>query len=434
MPQRARPSTYVYFFAFFLILQFGIHVTLLTMPYFWDEIGSTVPAAQAAATNGLFHTPPVALYTATAWKLFGASAVTTRCAMLLLSAVTLLGVFLLAIELCGSLQGAPALVVAALMALSPWFFGQSILAQSPIPATLCAAYGLWFYLTGRRVLAAPFALAFLWILATTQPALGWFQLGPNHPPDFVVNAGRRAASLFLANLHFLATLGILLAWRAGRLQRTRWKIAGGAAAVYFLLLCLAGPPLERDLLPILPVFYTAAVVGFYSYAARWRMLLPVAMLCGFVASLWFAPPWWPDALENSLGMSEFSDLQRTVASYLDRKGHNQAIATAWPLSAELRQPGLGYVSRPLLVAKLPDFHADCLRGLQKGDIDIFVRYSQGWDPAGNLLLSTRATRFVARRFLGYHLSIEPEEIEQKLGLHLSATMQSRGHWVEIYTR
>lgn len=434
MPQRARPSTYAYFFAFFLILQFGIHVTLLTMPYFWDEVGSTVPAAQSAARNGLTQTPAVALYTAGAWKLFGASPFTTRCAMLLLSAIALLGVFLLAIELCGSLQGAPALVVAALMALSPWFFGQSILAQSPVPATLCMAYALWFLVTGRRILAGVGFLALFWVVFSSQPSLGWGHLVPAKPQDFVILAGRRAVSLFLANWHFLATAGVLLAWRSGRLHRTRWKLAGGASLLYFLTLCLAAPALDRDLLPVLPVFYTAAVAGFFSYASKWRMALPVAMLCGFVISLWVAPPWWPDALENSLGMADFTDLQRQTAAYLEKNASTQTIATAWPLSAVLTQPALGYVSRPLPVARLRDFSATCLQKIHRGDIDLMVRYSQGWDPPGNILPRNRVSRWFGRRYLGYQLSIEPEEIEQKLGLHLAASWQVRGHWVEIYGR
>ncbi|MGJ5813580.1 hypothetical protein [Paludibaculum fermentans] len=434
MPQRARPTTYVYFFLFFLIAQFGIHATLLTMPYFWDEVGSTIPAALSIGHPGTGVPPAISLYLAGVWKLFGASELSTRCAMLLLSAVAMLGIFLLAIGLCGSLQGAPAIMVAALTALSPLFFGQSILAQTPIPAALCLAYGLWFYLTGRRVVAGVFGLLLLWVLISSLPGIGWGQVAPPRPVDFAVTAARRFGSLFLANFHFLATIGVLMGLRSGRLNRTRWKVAGGVAGVYFLSLCVAGPVLDRDLVPVLPVFYTAAVVGFYSYASKWRMAMPVAMLCGFLTCLWFAPPLWPDALENSLAMSDFSDLQRMTAVYLEKNAHGQVVATAWPLSVVLKEPQFGFVEKPQRVMRLPDFSAACLAKVEKDSAGILVRYSRSWDPPRNILLANRATRWFGRRYLGYQLPVEPDEIERKLGLHLTASWQKRGQWVEIYSR
>ncbi|QOY86388.1 hypothetical protein [Paludibaculum fermentans] len=434
MPQRARPTTYVYFFLIFLIAQFGIHATLVTMPYFWDEVGSTVPAAQAMGHPGAFPTPAVSLYLAGVWKLFGASEVSTRCGMLLLSAVAMLGIFLLSIELCGSLQGAPAIMVAALTALSPLYFSQSVLAQTPIPAALCMAYGLWFYLTGRRVVAGLFGLALLWVLFSSLPAIGWGHVIPPRPADFVVMTARRFSSLFLANFHFLGTIGLLMGLRSGRLNRTRWKFAGGVAGVYFLSLCVAAPVLDRDLVPVLPVFYTAAVVGFYSYASKWRMALPVAMLCGFLACLWFAPPFWSDSIENSLAMSDFSDMQRMTAAYLEQNAKGQVVATAWPLSVVLKDPQFGFVEKPVRVMRLPDFSATCLAKVEKDSAGILVRYSRSWDPPRNILPINRATRWFGRRYLGYQLPIEPDEIERKLGLHLAASWQKRGQWVEIYSR
>ncbi|GEM_PF-7005304 len=46
MPQRARASTYLFFAALCAALVFLSHATLLEMPYFWDEVGSTIPQAQ----------------------------------------------------------------------------------------------------------------------------------------------------------------------------------------------------------------------------------------------------------------------------------------------------------------------------------------------------------------------------------------------------
>ena len=53
----------------------------------------------------------------------------TRVAMLLIGAATLLAVFALGSEICGSIPGTPALMGVALFGLSPLFYTQSMLAQ-----------------------------------------------------------------------------------------------------------------------------------------------------------------------------------------------------------------------------------------------------------------------------------------------------------------
>src|SRR3954451_23851464 len=88
------------FFAYLLL-----HLPLLRLPYFWDEAGYYIPAARDLFLQGQFipsstlsnaHPPLVMAWLAMAWKLFGYHAAVSRIAMLLISALTLVGVFRLA--------------------------------------------------------------------------------------------------------------------------------------------------------------------------------------------------------------------------------------------------------------------------------------------------------------------------------------------------
>jgi hypothetical protein len=63
------------------------HITLLHLPYYWDEAGYYVPAAYDFFRTGTLipfstltnaHPPGLSLYLAAAWKLFGFAPVTTR--------------------------------------------------------------------------------------------------------------------------------------------------------------------------------------------------------------------------------------------------------------------------------------------------------------------------------------------------------------------
>ncbi|MBA2647562.1 MAG: hypothetical protein H0U81_12270, partial [Pyrinomonadaceae bacterium] len=82
-----------------------LHIPLLNLPYYWDEVGYFVPAARDFLLRGdpvpintlsNAHPPLLMIYLALCWKLFGESIVVTRVAMLFVAASALLGVFCLA--------------------------------------------------------------------------------------------------------------------------------------------------------------------------------------------------------------------------------------------------------------------------------------------------------------------------------------------------
>ena len=96
----------------------GIHLPLLTLPYFWDELGQFVPAALDILHDGALvphsavpnvHPPGVMAYLAGVWRVFGYSIPATRTAMLLLGSLTALFTFLLARRLLRGFPGAATL-------------------------------------------------------------------------------------------------------------------------------------------------------------------------------------------------------------------------------------------------------------------------------------------------------------------------------------
>ncbi|MBI5281383.1 MAG: hypothetical protein HY858_06845 [Candidatus Solibacter usitatus] len=432
--RQTRPSTFLTFGLLAAVLVFGSHALLLTTPWFWDEAGSTIPAAFEIHDTGQWTTPhAVPLYIAAVWKLTGPSLPAARCAMLLLASLTLLGAFVLAVELCGALRGVPAFAAAALLAVSPLFFTQAILATPAIPLTFCAVYALWLALSRRYVLAALAAALFLLVLAWSAPLFSLSAAILSHPIQLSIVLARRLYFLFIANLHLLGLAGIALAWRAGSLRRRRWAIAGAFSLAWLILSCFRTHILERDLLPILPIFYTAAIVGFHSLSPKLNVLATGALIAGLISGLFINPPFWPFPYENNLALADFTRLQQQTANWLSEKAPHKAIATAWPLSDALTRPRLGYVGRRLLVLRLPDLSAETVQQIPKDTIDIFVRYSRDWDPP-RTLLTNKYVRYAARYYFGYRPTASPEEIEQRLGLHLLMAWERGGQWVELYGR
>jgi hypothetical protein len=106
-PKPRRHYLAVFFFLFAAPL-FLIHLPLLQLPFYWDELGQFIPTALDLLRTGAWiphstvpnvHPPGVEAYLAAWYAAFGYSIALTRATMLLLAGLGLLFTFLLAIEL-----------------------------------------------------------------------------------------------------------------------------------------------------------------------------------------------------------------------------------------------------------------------------------------------------------------------------------------------
>jgi 4-amino-4-deoxy-L-arabinose transferase-like glycosyltransferase len=132
------------------------HITLLRLPYFWDEAGYYIPAAwdffrtgtlipQTTVTNA--HPPLPSILLAAWWHLSGYVISGTRTLICMVSAAALLGVYKLARSLATI---AVAAVTVLLTAIYPIWFAQSTLAHADIFAAAFTLWGLAFYFDRRE--------------------------------------------------------------------------------------------------------------------------------------------------------------------------------------------------------------------------------------------------------------------------------------------
>ena len=128
------------------------HLTLLRLPYFWDEAGYYIPAAwdffrtgslipQTTASNA--HPPLPSILLAGWWHLSGFVPSGTRTFVCMTAAAALLAVFGIGRKLLGT--GA-AVALAILTAVYPVWFAQSTLAHADIFAAAFTLWGLLVYL------------------------------------------------------------------------------------------------------------------------------------------------------------------------------------------------------------------------------------------------------------------------------------------------
>ena len=145
------------------------HLTLLRLPYFWDEGGYYIPAALDFYHTGQLiphftnaHPPLPNIFLGTLWHIVGYHILATRLLICVFAAVGLVAIFRLTQHL---LDASAALAITLLTAVYPIWFAQSTLAHADIFA---AAFTLWafvFYFSETKyrhiLVAALFSLAAL---------------------------------------------------------------------------------------------------------------------------------------------------------------------------------------------------------------------------------------------------------------------------------
>lgn len=488
--RRVRPGAYVFLFLCFALIVCATHLPHLGLPFHWDELGHFIPAARDLYREGLWiprsaepnvHPPGLMLYLAGVWSVFGYSIPVTRAAMLLLASAAALVVFLLAIQLCRGVRGAPAFSAVVLVLLSPLVYTQAMLAQLDLPAMLLTCWALLCFLQARFRSAAlvstalvlvketglvvPAVFAFwLWREGRLRQALyflvplaalsGWLAalaVSTGHVFGsseftrynvfFALQPMRAGASL-LRRLYYLAAgnfhwAGWAAVWWAARHQHTyshqAWKVAATLGAAHVLAVSLlGGAALERYLLPVLPLIYIAMAAAWSASASRWMRLSQGLVMAGFVLCLFVNPP-YPFPYENNLAAVDFVRLHQSAAGFLERHFAQRTVTTAWPLSAALRHPEYGYVSRSLAVRELPDFSASRVEALDPAEVEVFVLYSREWDPAVNLW-RWGWFRALQHRYYGWEPPASPELMEDRFQLREVARWDRRGQWIAVYAR
>jgi hypothetical protein len=217
------------------------HLTLLRLPYYWDEAGYYIPAAYdffrtgdliPSTTLANAHPPLPSLYLALWWKSAFTPAV-TRTAMCLITAIALLAVYRLAILLNGRPRVAASTTL--LTAIYPVWFAQSTLAHADMFAAAGTLWGLVFLFSGQsrpRLLwaaAACFVVA-AWCKETAIVTPLAIALWETYLGLWGNTAGRRGH--FRAALLLLLPAATLPAWYAYLYHRTG-HFLGNPAFVHY---------------------------------------------------------------------------------------------------------------------------------------------------------------------------------------------------------
>jgi hypothetical protein len=468
--------------AFFLA-----HSAFLRLPYFWDEHGQFIPTALDLFRRGLWvahstvpniHPPGVEVYLVLWYKAFGYSIAITRLAMLVFASAGLLLTFLLARELNPDAGLLGTWLPSLLLAVSPLFYMQSMMALLDMPAavltllvlvlflgesyiassiaamflvlaketavvTPCVLFALLCWRRQIRqalfYVAAPAALA-IWLVLlhhatgywTGDPGFEHYNVGYSlHPVRIGLNVLRRIYYLFFAEFRWIGTLAIVTARTQLDLgDSPAWRTVGlVSAANLAIVTLLGGAQLERYLLPVLPLLYILMVRAISRLLRPNFLLVSTGLIIGLAVSTFWNPP-YPFPYENNYAMVDFVRLQQTAAHFIETHFPEQTVATAWPYTAALRNPDFGFVTRPVQAVETNDFDVGSIRSIHRASYNLLAVYTRTWTPE----LGVTQISWI-RRFLEKYYEFEPQISDSQcaeLGLSPLASWERRGQRLTLY--
>jgi hypothetical protein len=255
---------------------------------------------------------------------------------------------------------------------------------------------------------------------------------PLHPVRLIATLFRRLYFLLAANFHWIGAAAVIYIWRKTPFFRDRpWRIAGALIAAHVALFsALGGAVLNRYLLPILPIVFAAMAAAIAMLPRKARRVATIAMLAGLGVSNFINPP-YPFPFEENLAFVDFLKLHRDAADYIAHWFVDPVVQTAWPMSAELQRPDLGFTPRPLRVRTLPDLSPATLAAIDWSSAQIVVVFSRDWDPGANLMRRLPLAKFWENLYRATP-SATQEQSRERVPFPIEATFTRGGQWVDIY--
>ncbi|HEX4039097.1 MAG TPA: glycosyltransferase family 39 protein [Acidobacteriaceae bacterium] len=220
----------------------------------------------------------------------------------------------------------------------------------------------------------------------------------------------------------------------------RRRIAPAHQAVFYVVLLanavlfsiLGGALLTRYLLPLYPLVLLLCVNTFRRHLRHWTGLVALSA-AGFIAAL-FINPVYGFAPEDNLEYATFIRLHQAAIRQIVSHIHHPIVLSAWPATAELSVPFLGYVDHPIPVVPIEDFSAsEIARAAALAPTwNAALVFSTKYDPPPRAHSTLRNdNQAIDTRYFGFHRDLPPALVAHLLGGAVAWHAESKGEWAAV---
>jgi 4-amino-4-deoxy-L-arabinose transferase-like glycosyltransferase len=241
-------------------------------------------------------------------------------------------------------------------------------------------------------------------------------------------------NLFVATLCTMAAA--LMPVRPGREGHGVPRRAGERILVIVLVnwvafSVLGGALLTRYFLPIYPLLLVVCVTTWLE-RMRWWPAVAGLTFSAFIAGIFLNPP-YAFAPEDNLTYRDMIVLHKEAAAVIATRYPQATVLTAWPATAELERPELGYVRMPIKVTGVGNFSPAQMEkaAADPGSYDVALLFSTKWEPAAGAMNMARGYEKTDAKYFDFHHDLSPEEAARML--HGDVVWQARrmGEWAAV---
>ena len=213
-----------------------------------------------------------------------------------------------------------------------------------------------------------------------------------------------------------------------QVRQAVWVVLVGNTLAFSVL---GGALLTRYLLPLYPLVLLLCVVVWQQRTRFWPLVAALAA-AGFLAGLWINPP-YSFAPEDNLAYRDFIMLHGQAIRVIDTRFPAATVLTAWPATAELANPALGYTNHPVAVAPVGNFSAAEMQkaAAEPGAFDTALVFSTKWTPRPGSFSLSRTTEASDTRFYDFHQDLSPAQVAGLLHGEIVWQGERNGEWAAV---
>jgi 4-amino-4-deoxy-L-arabinose transferase-like glycosyltransferase len=215
------------------------------------------------------------------------------------------------------------------------------------------------------------------------------------------------------------------------LRRTVAAIVVVLAANWIAFSILGGALLTRYLLPMYPLILLLCVATWQKHLRQWWALAALSAVA-FLAGIWINPP-YAFAPEDNLTYRDMVTLHQQAISLIAHRYPHATVLTAWPATAELSRPELGYIHRPVKVVPIQNFALDQIQQAAQdpGAYDTALLFSTKWAPAAGRLNLGHGNQKSDTKYFDFHNDLSPAEAAALLHGEIVWQGRRKGEWVAV---
>ena len=191
---------------------------------------------------------------------------------------------------------------------------------------------------------------------------------------------------------------------------------------------LGGALLTRYLLPLYPLILLFCVALWRRHITQWIWIAALTA-AAFLAGIWINPP-YAFAPEDNLTYRDMVVLHQQAIRVLNQRFPQATVLTAWPATAELSRPELGYTRHPFHTFSVQNFSIEQMQqaATQPGDYDTAFIFSTKWEPLISISKSIEPTD---AKYFDFHHDLHPAEAAALLHGEIVWQAQRNGEWAAV---